>query len=167
MSQHRSLKSSGKIRYDLKKNDFLIIPKLIRNKKQTNNYNEWAKLLAYSIAEGHELVRKEKHEAEIRIGVAREEIINEMQTMGAWYAIIGVFFWIGPLVMALLSVTLKDRANRITNRVLSMIFTGIMIMELSEVFLAPKVHLILLMGSTVVAAAYLIFYSWKWPVKEA
>ena len=38
----------------------------------------WARLLAYSIAEGHELIRPEKHEAEIRIGVKEKDIIKNI-----------------------------------------------------------------------------------------
>jgi hypothetical protein len=96
-----------------------------------------------------------------------EEIISQMQKMGALIAIMGPIFWLGPPIMAFLSVTLKDKANRITNRVLSIIFTGLMLIEFYEIFPAPSVHQIIIKGSTIVAAAYIIFYSWKWPVKEA
>ena len=61
---------------------------------------------------------------------------------------------------------MTDRANRLTNRILSVIFAALMLAELSVRFLEPSVHQILFVGSAVVAAAYLIFYSWKWPVKE-
>ena len=96
-----------------------------------------------------------------------KELISQMQKMGALIAIMGPIVWLGPPIMAFLSITLKDRANRITNRILSIIFTGLMLTELVERFLAPSVHQIIITGSTVVAAAYIIFYSWKWPVKEA
>ena len=96
-----------------------------------------------------------------------EEIITEMQTMRVWYTIIGAIPWLGSLVMAFLSIALKERANRITNRVLSIILTALLLVELVEVFLEPLIHQILFHGSMVVAAAYILFYSWKWPVKEA
>jgi hypothetical protein len=94
------------------------------------------------------------------------ELISQMQKMGALITVMGPIVWLGPPIMAFLSIALKDRANRITNRVLSIIFTGLMLTELVETFLTPSVLQIIIKGSTVVAAAYIIYYSWKWPVKE-
>lgn len=69
----------------LKKEDFIIIPKNIKLQKQkikkANNNEDWAKLLAYSIAEGYELIREHKNEAEIRIGVADKEIIEDIKNI--------------------------------------------------------------------------------------
>jgi len=42
-----------------------------------------------------------------------------------------------------------------------------MLAEFVGMSLEPAVHQILIMGSVVVASTYIIFYSWKWPVKEA
>jgi len=97
-----------------------------------------------------------------------EEIVSNMQTMGIWASVSGVLVFLGPLVMAFLSLTLKDRANCITNRVLSIIYAALMLFQLVNIFISePTILGIMHEGSTVVAAAYLIFYSWKWPVKEA
>jgi len=94
-----------------------------------------------------------------------EILVSETQTMGIWASVFGVVIWLGPLIMAFLSLTLKDRANRNTNRVLSIIYATFLLAELVMIFFDPILIQIPLEGSTVVAAAYLIFYSWKWPVK--
>ncbi len=65
---------------DLKKGDFVAIPRRINISTTPNKkYFDWAKLLAYSIAEGHELIRRDKHEAEIRIGLTDEKIIDDIK----------------------------------------------------------------------------------------
>ena len=67
--------------------------------------------------------------------------------------------------MAFLTITLKDRANRLTNRILSMIYIALILWDFVPMLLEPTIDQIIIVGSVVVAAAYLIFYSWKWPVK--
>jgi len=94
-----------------------------------------------------------------------EQIVSEMQTMGVWASVYGTVIWLGPLIMAFLSLALKDRANRITNRVLSIIYTAFLFALLVPMFFEPTALQILFEGSTVVAAAYIIFYSWKWSKK--
>ena len=65
---------------DLKKKDFILVAKDIRHKPNSNKkYMYWAKLLAYSIAEGHELIRKEKNEAEIRIGIVDNLLMEDIK----------------------------------------------------------------------------------------
>jgi len=94
-----------------------------------------------------------------------ELLVSETKTMGIWATVSGVFIWLGPLILAFLSLTLKDKANRNTNRVLSIIYAALLLAELVTIFFDPIMIQIPLEGSTVVAAAFLIFYSWKWPVK--
>jgi hypothetical protein len=94
-----------------------------------------------------------------------ELLVSETQTTGIWATLSGVVIWLGPLIMAFLSLTLKDRANRNTNRVLSIIYAAFLLAELVTILFDPMMIQIPLEGSTVVAAAFLIFYSWKWPVK--
>jgi hypothetical protein len=74
-------------------------------------------------------------------------------------------FWLIPLVMAFLSVTLRDTADRWVNMILGGIFTvlniGHLIMAISHFGLA--VHQILIVGSTVVATALIFWYALRWP----
>ena len=95
-----------------------------------------------------------------------ENMMAEIATLGGVWFIIGTLLGLIPLIMAFLSVTLKDRANKLTNRTLSIIYTALILWHFIEMLLEPAVHQILIMGSVLVAAAYLIFYSWKWPLKE-
>lgn len=76
-----------------------------------------------------------------------------------------LFYWI-PLVMAFLSVTLKDLANRRANGILGMVFTGLNIFHLTEHLATGAVHQILIIGSTVVVTALIAWYAWKWPKLE-
>lgn len=39
-----------------------------------------------------------------------EKMISKVEVMGVWWGIIGAIMLLGPLVMAFLSITLKDRA---------------------------------------------------------
>ena len=67
---------------DLKSGDFVLIPRRIPLEGRKGGLGkEWAKLLAYSLAEGHEVLRREKHEAESRIGVADFEIIQQVKSL--------------------------------------------------------------------------------------
>jgi hypothetical protein len=94
-------------------------------------------------------------------------MMSEIEAWGVTWFIIGAFFGIIPLLMAFLTITLKQRANRLTNRILSIVYTALVLFDFIGMLLEPAIHEILIMGSVVVAGAYLIFYSWKWPVKEA
>jgi len=94
------------------------------------------------------------------------EEIAEM-AMGPGMMLFMALFWWVPLVMAFLSVTLKDLANRWANMVLGIVFTLLniwhLIMHLAE---APSVHQILIIGSTVVVTALIAWYALKWPKQE-
>ena len=95
-----------------------------------------------------------------------ERMMAEIEKLGVIWSIVAPLFGLIPLVMAFLTVVLKDRANRITNRTLSIIYIALILWDFIQGLLSPAVHQILIMGSVVVVTAYVIFYSWKWPVKE-
>ena len=76
-------------------------------------------------------------------------------------------FWLIPLWLAFLSMTLKDSGNRWTNFVLGIIFTILNIWHLIEHLAEPSVQQILIVGSTIVATALIAWYAWKWPKPEA
>jgi hypothetical protein len=100
---------------------------------------------------------------------ARLELaMSRIETLGVIFLIVPALFGLIPMIMAFLTVVLKDRANRLTNRTLSIIYTAFILWDFVTMLLEqPAVHQILIQGSVIVAAAYIIFYSWKWPVKEA
>ena len=87
--------------------------------------------------------------------------------MGPGMLLFMALFWWVPLVMAFLSVTLKDSANRWTNVVLGIVFTILNIGHLIEHIAKPSPAQLLLIASTVVVTALIAWYAWRWPKQEA
>ena len=103
-----------------------------------------------------------------------EEAIAEAEVMGPGMWVMPALFWLIPLIMAVLSLSLKDSANRLANVVLGIVFTIVNVyhffqcgVPLRETVLEPTLHHILLVGSTVVVTALIAWYAWKWPKPEA
>ena len=94
------------------------------------------------------------------------EQIEEMQISVGMFLFMALFWWV-PLVMAVLSVTLKDLANRWTNMILGIVFTVLNIFHLIEHLADPSAHQILIIGSTVVVTALIFWHALKWPKQEA
>ena len=94
------------------------------------------------------------------------EQIEEMQISVGMFLFMALFWWV-PLVMAVLSVTLKDLANRWTNIILGIVFTALNIFHLIEHLADPSAHQILIIGSTVVVTALIFWHALKWPKQEA
>ena len=75
-------------------------------------------------------------------------------------------YWLIPLIMAVLSQTLKDKANRWTNFVLGVVFGVFWVLH-------PFIHLVSGMPipinqlmfniASVVAAAFIAWWAWSWP----
>jgi len=96
-----------------------------------------------------------------------EWVISHWEAMGATALLIEALFWWVPLVMAFLSMTLKDSANRWTNIILGIVFTAFNIFQLFEPCVGARIDQILIIGLTVVATALIAWYAWKWPKQEA
>ena len=99
-------------------------------------------------------------------GVVEKIISGEMQIGAGMFVFMAIFWWV-PLVMAVLSVTLKDFANRRANIVLGIIFIVLSIFHLTEHLAHPSAHQLLIVGSTIVVAALIVWYAWRWPKREA
>ena len=69
-----------------------------------------------------------------------------------------------PMVMAFLSLTLKGSLNRWVNLVVAGLFTPMNLFHLWEHLTSP--HHALIVGSTVVAAGLIVWYSWRWPAEK-
>ncbi len=95
---------------------------------------------------------------------AMEEIQGMAMGPGMFF-FMALFYWV-PLVMAFLSLSLKDAVNRKVNLVIGGVFTILNIVHFIEHLAQPSAHMILLMGSTVVATALIVWHAWKWPKKE-
>ena len=74
-------------------------------------------------------------------------------------------FWLIPLTMAFLSLTLKDSANRWTNVILSIFWAVMWVIDMIEGGYLLAQYLIQI--SMIVVAALIVWYAWKWPKKEA
>ncbi len=98
-----------------------------------------------------------------------KEMVEEVwaMEMGPEMMLFMAIFWWVPLVMAFLSVTLKGSSNRWANIILGVVFTILNIVHLAEHLAAASAHQILIIGSTVVATALIVWYAWKWPKQEA
>jgi hypothetical protein len=66
--------------------------------------------------------------------------------------------WI-PMVMFVLSLTLKKKANRWTNMIVGIVFTLLSLISLVDALTA---HGILMWVSAAVASALVVWYAWKW-----
>jgi len=67
--------------------------------------------------------------------------------------------WV-PMVMFVLSLTLKKKANRWTNIIVGIVFTVLSLISLVDALTA---HGILMWVSAAVATALIVWYAWKWP----
>jgi len=76
-------------------------------------------------------------------------------------------FWLIPLWMAFVSLTVKGSPSRWANFVLGIIFTVLNIVHFIEHLAPPSPVQILIIGSAVVATALIAWYAWKWPKQEA
>jgi len=90
------------------------------------------------------------------------EEIKEM-IIGPGMMLFMALFWLVPLVMAFLSLTLKDITNQRANLVMGGVFTILNIVHLFEHLAQQSFHQLLIVGSTVVATTLIVWYAWKWP----
>jgi len=95
-----------------------------------------------------------------------EKAIAEVEATGSGMLVFMALFWLGPLWLAFVSMTLKGSSNRWVNFILGIIFTILNIWHLIEHFAEPSVQQILIVGSTVVVTALIAWYAWKWPKEE-
>jgi hypothetical protein len=96
------------------------------------------------------------------------EVVEEMwaMEMGPGMMLLMALFWWVPLVMAVLSLTLKDSANRWANFVVGIVFTILNIVHLTEHLAQPSAHQILFIGSTIVVTGLIAWFAWRWPKQQ-
>jgi hypothetical protein len=72
------------------------------------------------------------------------------------------YFWV-PLVMAVLSLTLKDKVNRRVNIILGIFYAGFILFELvMNVITVAYPYVILMDISAIVVSALIAWYALKW-----
>jgi len=96
-----------------------------------------------------------------------QKMISGEVTLGPGMLLFMSLFWLVPLWLAFVSMTLKGSSNRWVNFILGIVFTLLNIFHLIEHLAEPSVHQILIIGSTVVVTALIAWYAWRWPKQEA
>ena len=95
-----------------------------------------------------------------------EKVISEVEAMGPGMLVFMVLFWLVPLWLAFVTMTVKGSSNRWVNFILGIIFTLLNIWHFIEHLLEPSVVQILIIGSTVAVTALITWYAWKLPAQE-
>ncbi len=71
-----------------------------------------------------------------------------------------------PIVMVLLSRTLKYRANRWANIITGTIYTGVILFTMTY-FGVPPAYYLFFGTVEVVITALIVWYAWRWPKPES
>jgi uncharacterized membrane protein HdeD (DUF308 family) len=74
--------------------------------------------------------------------------------------------FLAPLAMAVLSLTLKNKANRWTNITIGTVFVIIQIAALAETLAQPSAWAVLMEISKLIAPALILWYTYKWPKQK-
>jgi hypothetical protein len=100
-------------------------------------------------------------------GVINNIIAGEFEGMeiNAGFLMVFSLFWLIPLIMAFLTLVLKDAMNRYTNVVLSLLFGIYLIFSVSlPLSKGQEFSGHLLLETVGIIIAFLIFWhAWKWP----
>ena len=95
---------------------------------------------------------------EIRTG----EVVGMQATPELLLVMAVTYFWV-PLVMAVLSLSLRDRGNRLANIVLGIFYSVFILFELvMNITTVAYPYLILMDISAIVVSALIAWYAWKW-----
>jgi heme A synthase len=68
-----------------------------------------------------------------------------------------------PLVMAFLSLTLKDSMNRRVNIIVGVVYTVLYLCDLVAHLAVPYAYAILMGVASVVVQLLIVWYAWNWP----
>ena len=98
-------------------------------------------------------------------GVGEEIIAGEFDGMqiSEGFLLILALFWLIPLTMASLSLTLKDSTNRWANIIAGIFFAGWSIISSGEHLILGRLAMSLMEVSKIVVSALIVWHAWKWP----
>ncbi len=95
---------------------------------------------------------------EIRAG----EVVGMQAGPGLLLMMAIVYFWL-PLIMAVLSLTLKDKMNRWANIILGIFYAGFILFELAMNITTVTYSYVILMDiSAIMVSALIAWYARKW-----
>ena len=90
-----------------------------------------------------------------------EEGTIEGLQMGPEMLLVGAVLLLVPLVMAFLSLILKDSSNRWANIIAGIVFIGLGVTDLPTYVAKPSAYAILMWLSTIVATVLIVWYALK------
>jgi preprotein translocase subunit Sec61beta len=91
--------------------------------------------------------------------------LNGMKVGPEVLLVLAVLFLV-MLVMAFLSLTLNDKANRWTNIIVATVFLALTIPDLLGYLTWEKAYVALITSSVIVAKGLIIWYAYKWPKQK-
>ncbi|MCP8313104.1 MAG: hypothetical protein H3Z53_01860 [archaeon] len=97
-------------------------------------------------------------------GVIEQIMTGEILGMkiGPEFLLLFAIILLVPLVMAFLSLTLKDSTNRWANIIVGIVWFGLLLTDLPTYLANPSAYAILMWLSQIVATALIVWYAWKW-----
>ena len=99
-------------------------------------------------------------------GIRAGEVVGMQAGPGLLLVMAITYYWV-PLVMAVLSLTLKDKVNRWANIILGIFYAGFILFELIMNITAVDYPYVILMDtSAIVVAALIAWYALKWSKQE-
>jgi len=91
-----------------------------------------------------------------------EELMTGGEAMAPEWMLVGAIVMLIPLVMAVLTLTLKDSLNRWLNIILGIVITVIYFGSFLELAVTmPAAHIQLLSIASFIAPALIVWYAWK------
>jgi hypothetical protein len=107
----------------------------------------------------------------LKPGVLEDIMAGEMEGLRITEGLMAVYFlfWLIPLIMAVLSVTLRDLWNRWTSFVLGIVFVLLLAVDLIGRSMREEPSIVLMLWTIVgmVVAAFIAWFAWRWPKQEA
>jgi len=99
-------------------------------------------------------------------GILEELIAGEVGGMQVTQLFLlgSAIFMVPPIVMILLSLTLKAKVNRWANIIVGIVYTGV---ALTTILTATSAGYFVYGSVEVVLTALIVWYAWKWPKQEA
>jgi hypothetical protein len=85
----------------------------------------------------------------------------EGMKMSPEFLLLFAIIFLIPLVMAFLSLTLKDSINRWTNIIVGIVWVGLSLTDIPTYVAKPSAYAILMWLAGVVAPALIVWYAWK------
>jgi len=96
-----------------------------------------------------------------------EQIMKESVVYGPVEWFVSVIVILIPLVMAVLTLTLKHSINRWLNIILGIVITIIYFGNFLELTTSmPAAHILIVNIAAFIAPALIVWYSWKWKTKS-